>query len=68
MKVKELVSLLRINQSVELREDNIFLCHTNTESKVMNTYSDCKIIDWFCYLETRTSGTPTLVINIESEV
>lgn len=68
MKVKELVSLLRCEQSVELREDNFFLCHTNTGSKVMNTYSDRKIKDWFCYLETMTSRVPILVINIESEV
>ena len=65
MTVKELISILRFPHNVELREDNFFLCKTTTSNKAMDTYLDRKIKDWFCYLETRT---PTLVINIESEV
>ncbi len=47
MKVKELLSCLRMPSKVEIREDNFFLCSTVTDSKVMEVFNEREVIDWF---------------------
>ena len=66
MKVKELIKNLRITQDVEIREDNYYLCDTNTANKTMEIFKEREVIDWFAH-GVRPSETH-IVINIEGEV
>lgn len=47
MKVKELLSCLRLPCKAEIRENIFFLCSTVTDSKVMEVFNEREIIDWF---------------------
>ena len=66
MKVKELIEKLRITQDVEIREDNYYLCDTNTTNKTIEIFKEREVIDWFAHCK-RQSETH-IVINIKSEV
>lgn len=67
MTVKELISLLRMTHRVEFREDNYYLCDTETDSNLMGVFCNRKIKDWFCCFRNGKASHPVLVINIESE-
>ena len=66
MKVKELIENLRITQDVEIREDNYYLCDTNTANKTMEIFKEREVIDWIAHCK-RPSET-VIVINIKGEV
>lgn len=63
MKVKELIEKLRIAQDVEIRRDNFFLCYTRTDIRIIETFKECEVIDWFVYID---NGKAIIVINITS--
>lgn len=66
MTVKDFVSSLKYETDVELNENDLFLCNTNSHSKILDIYGECEIIDWF--VTKQVIGTKTyIVINIKGE-
>ena len=46
MTVKDLISTLKYQTDVELRENDKHLCNTSSKSKVLDVYGEREIINW----------------------
>ena len=46
MTVKDLISTLKYQTDVELRENDKYLCNTDSKSKVLDVYGEREIINW----------------------
>ena len=46
MTVKDLISTLEYQTDVELRENDKYLCNTDSKSKVLDVYGEREIINW----------------------
>lgn len=70
MKVKEFVSIMRLYEIMEIREENHFACLCDSKDRVIELFGDRIIIDFFTTANRvmDVGGLKRIVINIkESE-
>ena len=47
MTVEDLISTLKYQTDVELRENDKYLCNTDSKSKLLDVYGEREIINWY---------------------
>ena len=66
MTVKDLISTLEYQTDVELRENDKYLCNTDSKSKLLDVYGEREIINW--YTKNFTGSYEVYIsINIKGE-
>ena len=65
LRVKDIISLLRLNKKIEIRENNFYLCDTEKDSPALALFNDREVSNWFPYCKTQ--GESTIVIDLKAE-
>lgn len=69
MKIKDFISFMRLDQTIEIRENNYPVCFSESKDRIVELFGDRIIIDFF-FTDVPSlyiPGVIRIVINIKQE-
>ena len=66
MKLGDILHILRFECTIGIRDkDNVGICTCDTNSKGVNPYVNCEVIEWFPCVNDSTSTDAVFLIDLE---
>lgn len=63
MKLSDVLNNLRIDCTIEIRDkDNMEICTCDTNSKGVDPYINCEVVEWFPVISSTVTGTDVVVL------
>lgn len=63
MKLSDVLNNLRIDCTIEIRDkDNNGICTCITNSKGVDPYINCEVVEWFPVISSTVTGTDVVVL------